>query len=133
MRAYYYLFYRLYDFGLKRFGEADIPEYNAVLGISLLSYMNLISVFSSIEAITGIRIFNLPEISILQFALFFTPFICIHYFLLVVGGKHKKIRKQFVSESDSLRTKHSLYIFLYIVSTIIILFLSWYFVYLRNR
>ncbi len=38
---YKYLYFRIYSWNLKKWGENDMPEWNAVLGVSFTMFINL--------------------------------------------------------------------------------------------
>lgn len=129
---YKYLYYRLYRWNKKVWGKDDIPEYNAMIMVALLSFINIFSIPFLVEAISGIRILELPKLSKGAFFLFFLCFVSIHYFLLVHKGKYLNFEKEFKSETNDNIRKGGYLIVFYIIASISVLFGSWYLIYLRS-
>lgn len=60
-RAYTYIYYRIYAANLRVAGESDLPQWNAMFGVSALLFMNVVTVVSPIDFIWNSRvIFNAP-------------------------------------------------------------------------
>ena len=41
LKLYKYIFYRIYSWNLKTWGKKDTPEWNAVIGVSFMMFINL--------------------------------------------------------------------------------------------
>src|SRR2546427_4429900 len=97
--AYKYLYYRLYAWNLRKWGESDMPQFSALFVMLILFSLNLMTVPTAIEVFTGGRLIHnelIPGGVFLAISL-------ISYFLLVHGGKYKKIAKEFSGESPAQR------------------------------
>lgn len=114
-------------------GENDMPQYNAMFGVTLLLFLNLISIPTVIEAGTGRRLITLPELPQTTLLVIVTGFMVPHYLLLVHRDKYKEIVKQFNREKEKERRRGSLFVWAYIVLTVAALFGSWFGVYLREN
>ena len=53
MRMYRYLFFRIYRWGLRVHGPEDVPEFNAILGLSVLAVMNVLNILMAAELASG--------------------------------------------------------------------------------
>src|SRR5712692_10392651 len=99
--AYKYLYYRIYAWNLRMWGESDLPQFNALFGVSALILMNIITLVTAFEVFTGQRL-SLSRAGVIGGGL---ALIAIGYFLLVHGGKYRKIAKEFDKETQSQRSK----------------------------
>ena len=57
-KAHKYLYYRIYSWNLRTWSESDGPEYNALFGMSFLALLNIVSILTTIEMVTGGSVFN---------------------------------------------------------------------------
>ncbi len=80
-------------------GESDLPQFNALFGVSALILMNIITLVTAFEVFTGQRL-SLSRAGVIGGGL---ALIAIGYFLLVHGGKYRKIAKEFDKETQSQR------------------------------
>ena len=118
MRLYKYLYYRLYSWNLKTWGEKDLPQFNALFGVSFMMYLN-IGILAGIIDILGVNIFieDTPktEIIVIMLVLFF-----INYFWLVYKGKYIRIAHKFKKEPKKKRLRNTLLLWLYVVASFVI-------------
>lgn len=131
-KFYKYIYYRIYSWNLKQWGKSDVPEYNAMLGIALLTFINIISILTIIEAMTAYEIFSFLEVSTSILFISSLSFIALHYFVFFHKGKYKKIIKEFETETKEHHKKGTVWVLLYIIGSVVILFGSWFVIYLRN-
>jgi hypothetical protein len=125
-RAYRYIFYRLYEWGLKRYGATDAPEWNAIFGMSFLVFFDMIGICAVISAVFGISIIeHFPR----SFAGMVSPAVGVfglHYFFLVKGGRLKRIVSEFESESAATRSRGTRLVIFFIVLSLVLPFLAIY-------
>lgn len=50
LKIHHYIFYRLYKWNLRNFGKEDLPVLTALLQLSLLSLLNVITLFIAINS-----------------------------------------------------------------------------------
>lgn len=131
-RVYKYVYYRIYSWNLNQWGKSDLPEYNAMIGLALTILINILSVPTVIEAITGYRMFDFPAISKGSLVIGLLIYGSLHYFALYHNGKYKKIIKEFESESEAQRKRGTIWVLVYLVGSVVILFSSWFIIYLRD-
>lgn len=121
MRLYKYLYYRLYSWNLKQWGKRDDPQWNALLGVSFMMFINLISISLVLELL-GYDVFlieSLPKIGIVTIALLILFF---NYFLYVHKGKFKIIGKEFSKESKKNKRINALLLWIYVISSFLLNF-----------
>lgn len=104
-KACKYLYYRIYSWNLKMWGESDIPEYNAMIAITMLLFLNIFSIPTVIESLTGIRIISVPELSKVTLALIILSGMGTSYFLFIHREKYREIEKEFNRETKSEKRK----------------------------
>ena len=93
MRMYRYLFFRIYRWGLRVHGPEDVPEFNAILGLSVLAVMNVLNILMAAELASG----RGPKIEISKFigVAVGATFLLLHFVYLVRGGRVEQICKEF--------------------------------------
>lgn len=133
-RIYKYGFYILYYWWETKHGKSEWPAHNSLLGYSLLLFVNLLSVPFILQAITRIDILiMIPHLSnISSVALAFTIW-GVNYFALVRNGKYKAIVREFEPRDQQAQKKTIIEAWLYIIGSFLILFISAFAVYLRER
>ena len=93
MRMYRYLFFRIYRWGLRVHGPEDVPEFNAILGLSVLAVMNVLNILMAAELASGRG--RPIEISKFITIVVGTAFLLLHFVYLVRGGRVEQICKEF--------------------------------------
>ena len=93
MRMYRYLFFRIYRWGLRVHGPEDVPEFNAILGLSVLALMNVLNILMAAELASG----RGPKIEISKFigVAVWATFLLLHFVYLIRGGRVEQICKEF--------------------------------------
>ena len=124
MEIYKDLFYRLYKWNVSAFGKEDLPALNALLEISLVLYGNLISIYQVIKASTGFNFGEFIGFSKLLIAFFSLCLLAINYFLLVYNGKLQRVIEQRSNESPDQMRNGDVRLGIYIMSSLLILFIS---------
>jgi heme/copper-type cytochrome/quinol oxidase subunit 2 len=99
-------------------GESDMPQYNALFGVSFLAFLNLISIPNAMELVMGHSLFEDSRlIQLLWFGLFFTVLI-VSYFFLGANGKYKKTAKRFSGETNVQKRTRLVIIWLYAIGSL---------------
>jgi hypothetical protein len=112
MRLYEYLYYRLYSWNLKTWGQSDLPQWNALFGVSFMMLLN-ISLIGLLLQLFGVNIFlgdELPkrEIVILMLGLF-----VLNYFLFIHKSNYKTLANKLKKENTKRRRVNTLLLWLY--------------------
>jgi hypothetical protein len=120
-----YLYYHIYIWLKKKWGEADDPKHTALFGITGTLFINLISIiiFAQKLSIIDLLIYfpKIPKIIIVVFA---TIFLLVLYLLLIYKGKFKKIIEKYKKESEAARKRGILITWIYIIGSYLIFFES---------
>jgi hypothetical protein len=90
---YRFIFYRIYDWGRRVHGLGDLPEYNAILGLSMLATMNVFSLAMAVELASG-RAASRGDAKYVAVALWLA-FLVLHFMYLLRGGRVEQIREEF--------------------------------------
>lgn len=133
IRAYKYVYYKLYKWNKNMWGENDMPQYNAMFGVAMLIYLNLLSIPTVIEAVTGKRLIILPELPKIFLSSIAIGFMALNYLLLVYKDKYREIVKEFNQEKEKAKRRGNFLVWSYILLSVLTLFGSWIGVYVRNN
>ena len=112
-RGYKYLYYRIYAWNLRTWGESDLPQYNALFGVSFLIFLNIMSFLTAIEVCTGRR-FTLSRLAVIAMG---GTLMVTGYLLLVHNGKYRRIAKEFSDESPTQRKRRLIAAVIYVTLT----------------
>ncbi len=120
MNIYKYLYYRLYSWNLKTWGKQDVPQFNALLGVSFIMYLNLgiIIIFLDSYLFHNKLILNATKLAMIIFSV---PLLTINYFWLVYNDKYKNITKIYEKESKHNRFRNTFLIWAYVILSIVII------------
>ena len=120
MRLYKYLYYRLYSWNLKTWGEKDLPQWNALIGVSFMMILNfgIIAGIIDMFGIVDIFIEETPKKELVLFYLVVTVF---NYFWLVHNGKYRQIAKEYKNEPKDKRSRRALLLWLYVIMSFAII------------
>lgn len=124
VKAYEYVYYRIYLWGLKAYGEQDRPHDSAVLGVALLTYLNILTLFAILQGITGIKFSEIGGLSVEYLAVLAVCYMVLHYFILFRKKRYKQIIVEHSQESEEKHKKGTIWVIAYIVGTPIALIVS---------
>ena len=99
-------------------GESDVPQFNALFGVSFLIFANLITLVTAFEVISGKR-FSLNRAGAIGALV---TLIAIGYFLLIKSEKYRDIAKRFNKETQSQRKLRLIACVFYVALTFVSLF-----------
>ena len=116
MKTYRYLYYKLYCIWLKKKDEVENARINAVMTLTFLFYINLISLAFFQKDLIGIYEIK-ANMRIVIPAIMITGGI-INFLLLARKKPHEKIIEEFKSESEAKRKKGVGLTVLYIIVSI---------------
>lgn len=119
-----YLYYRIYTWQLNLWGEADVPEFTGAIGVSILLYVNIFTIIIIFEIISGSRIINSLVYPRLYIAIFLLITFYINYLLFVRKSKYIEIANEFRKEGKALRKKRTIWMWVYIIGTLMTFFIS---------
>ena len=118
MKFYKYLYYRLYTWNLKKWGERDLPQFNALFGVSFMIILN-IGILVGILDLFGFNFIRdeTPKVGIVILGFLILG---LNYFWLVKNEKYKRITKEFEMESKNKRLRNTLFLWLYLILSFVI-------------
>jgi len=120
MKLYRYLYYRLYSWNMKAWGESDLPQYNAMLGVSFMMILNF-GIIAGILDMFGVFNIFIEKTPKKELILFFLIVTVLNYFWLVHNGKYKQIAKEYKNEPKNKRLRNALLLWLYVVMSLVII------------
>jgi hypothetical protein len=112
-----YFYFRLYTSNLKREGINDLLQFNSMLIISFLMFLNLITIVEGIELIIGKSLSNIYGNNLLKVLVIFIgiEIAIVNYFFMVNKNKYLKIAEEFKTESKQMRRKGTIIIWIYLI------------------
>lgn len=118
MKLYRYLYYKLYCIWLRKKDKPEDAHINAVITITFLIYVNIISIPLVWLAAFKSEVINLPEVNT-EVKIWIVGLLVVtgllNYFILARKKKHEVIVEEYNKESDKQRKKGLSYTWLYIV------------------
>jgi len=118
IEIYKYLYYRLYTWNLRSWGESELPQFNALFGVSFMVYMN-VGIIAIVLELIGFKIFidDTPKLLIVTLG---TLILVVNYFWLVHNRKYKKIENKYKNEPKERRLKKTILLWLYFLFSFLI-------------
>jgi hypothetical protein len=114
MKLYRYLYYRLYTWNLKAWGEKDIPQWNALFGVSFMMFLNLGLVGLLLQAF-GMNLFQRDEVPKIELIVLMVGLFILNYFIFIYKGNYLTIIKELKKETLKIRKANTFLIWLYVV------------------
>jgi len=118
-----YLYYRLYCIWLKKKDEQKNAHVNAVITLTFLLYLNIVSIPLISLAVFNYELVDMPgiddRIKILIILILIGTGL-LNYFLFARKEQHQRIIDEFASESDKKRKLGTLIAIFYIVISLIV-------------
>jgi hypothetical protein len=112
MNFYKYLYYRLYSWNLKTWGESDFPQGNAHLGVSFMMGLNLWIIPWILDLVGFI---DVDKISNKEAVALFLTLLFINYFWSLHKRKYKKIAAKYRHEPKGKRRRNAFLLWLYVI------------------
>ena len=131
MNWYNYVYYRVYDWNLKKWGEDDVSEWKAVFGLSAVIALNLFTLLLLLNiVIDGVAPKEIPRIEAIILAL---VFFSVNYFLFIYKQKYKELEKLYDTENKIERRKNGYIVFAYTVgSPVFFIFISFFSIWIKK-
>ncbi len=118
-KRYKYIYYWLYSWNRDMWKDkSDLPEFNAVVGMSLSLACIAASLGVIVELITGIQLIP-PGLPKKEVAITGIIILAIHYLVLVHNGRYKEIEKEFCNETKEERKRKGRWVLLYAFGSIL--------------
>jgi DMSO reductase anchor subunit len=114
IKMFRYLYYRLYSWNLKTWGENDLPQWNALFGVSFMMFLNLGLVGLLLQAF-GMNIFQRDELPKKELIVIMIVLFILNYFLFIHKGNYLTIAKELKKETLKIRKANTFLLWLYVV------------------
>jgi len=125
MNAYKYLYYRIYSWNKRNWGEGDLPQFNALLGTAFLVSLNLYSFLIALNLISGLSVIELLGIDTFKLVIGMSAIAFVNYLLFLRKNEFRRIEERFRNESDTSRRTNFGFCVAYVVgSFLLLIFLS---------
>lgn len=113
MRLYKYLYYRLYSWNLKTWGESDLPQWNALFGVSFMMFLNL-GLVGLLLQFFGVNVFLRSELPKKELITLMLCLFIVNYFLFIHKGTYRSIAKELKKEPPQKRRINTILLWLYV-------------------
>lgn len=123
MKIYRYLYYRLYSWNLKTWGEKDLPQWNALFGVSFMMFLNL-GLLGFLLQLLGVNIFLRDELPKKELIIIMLSLFVVNYFLFIHRGNYRSTVKELKKEPPEKRRINTILIWLYVILSFALFVLS---------
>lgn len=124
-KFYKYIFFKFYGWAEKLHGDKESHEFTAFFSLTFLIYANLLSLFLALKLILNFSI-NHIELSKFEIGIYSLIPMIPQYYLLMHKKKYLKILKEYRGEDKRNSIWGTMYTWVYIVSTLVFLFVLVY-------
>ena len=123
MKIYKYLYYRLYSWNLKTWGENDIPQWNALFGVSFIMCLNL-GLLGLLLQLLGVNIFLRDELPKKELIIIMIILFVVNYFQFIHRGNYRSTVKELQKEPPKKRRINTFLIWAYVLLSFALFILS---------
>lgn len=120
MQLYKYLFYRIYEWNLKIWGKKDMPQWNAMFGVSFMMFLNLSIIALFLQLLFKIQLLNDYIILKEKIVLIMLSLFVINYFIFIDKQQYIIITKQFIKESPKRKIRNTFLLWVYVVFSFVL-------------
>lgn len=113
IRAYRYIYYRIYAWNLRTWGKQDLPQFNTCLGLAFLSLLNLLSF------LLLLGVWALPKSAIL---VAFVVSLLAHYQYFVRSDRYLDLEREFTSSPLFTPSAGLLLVWGYVAGSLVLFF-----------
>ncbi|PDP40745.1 hypothetical protein CLI84_08550 [Porphyromonas gingivalis] len=122
MNLYKYIYYRLYTWNLKKWGKIDGPEWNALFGISIMMFLNLMTLSLLLDVLGLINYWKIIHIREIVIAVSLSILV-VNYFCFIRRKQYFKIIKRYKQETTIERHRNTIIIWFYFFASVLSPFL----------
>src|SRR5690242_5171081 len=98
---YYLLFFSIYDWNKRNLKKSDQPVLNSMLAISLLMFVNLVTISLLFQMIFGINIISFDNMGPIRVIVIITLIILFNVLLLLYKNRYRSIISKYNFKSIS--------------------------------
>jgi len=131
MKILRYSFYRFYQL-MNKVGNGDVAEYSAILLMSLLAFINILSLLSLSDIILNFKVDISQSPKLISLMLLF-GLVILFYFLFVRKDRHLEIAKEYENETSKKKIIGNILALSYILMSFVLLMLCFYLMIQKNR
>ena len=122
MNIYKYIYCRIYTWNLKKWGEIDGLEWNALFGISIMMFLNLMTLSLLLGALGLINYWKIVHIREIVMAVSLSILVA-NYFCFIRRKQYLKIIKRYKQETTIERHRNTIIIWFYFFASVLSSFL----------
>jgi hypothetical protein len=122
LKPYEYLYYRLYAWNLRVWGEGDMPQFNALFGVSFLSFLNIYCLIGISRYLVGVNLFEITNWGKFHAILLGTIILSLGFLIFISGQRYQVLFKQFHREPPDVRRRNLVLCILYAVISVVLFF-----------
>lgn|ERR1035437_2075537 len=122
VKPYKYLYYRIYSWNLRTWGESDLPRFNALIAVSFLIVLNFYIAMGFIGNVLGTDIFTAIRWDNIDVVVLGTLVGAVSYFILIRNDNYKEIVKQFEKEERNMRIRNLILCVAYVTASFVLFF-----------
>lgn len=113
MKKFYdYLFYWAYNHYWKSWGRRELPAPNAVIVLSMINGLNILTIFIVLDTLGIIRL-EKSNITFYDSAIIGVSCLIGNYFIFLYKKRYLKIAEQYENESNKMKKKYTYLSWLY--------------------
>ena len=117
---------------MNKVGNGDVAEYSAILLMSLLAFINILSLLSLSDIILNFKVDISQSPKLISLMLLF-GLVILFYFLFVRKDRHLEIAKEYENETSKKKIIGNILALSYILMSFVLLMLCFYLMIQKNR
>lgn len=116
---------------MKTWGEKDLPQWNALFGVSFMMFLNL-GLLGFLLQLLGVNIFLRDELPKKELVIIMLSLFVLNYFLFIHRDNYKSTVKELKKEPSEKRRINTILIWLYVILSFALFILSALFIKMLN-
>ena len=117
---------------MNKVGNGDVAEYSAILLMSLLAFINILSLLSLSDIILNFKVDISQSPKLISLMLLF-GLVILFYFLFVRKDRHLEIAKEYENETSKKKIIGNILALSYILMSFVLLMLCFYLMMQKNK
>ena len=116
MEKYQYVYYRIYKWNLRTWGKSDVPEFNAVLGMSAAVFFNIFTIIILYNFVSG-KYISLDWIEPSFVLIFAFSLVSLNYLMFMYKKRYELLEEKFGNELKAKKRRNGWIVVIYIVGS----------------
>jgi len=121
LKFYKYLYYRIYSWNSNKWGENDMPHWNALIGVSVIMCFNTLLILSIIDYFDLLPI-NSKNINDNYIILYFISISILNYVIFIHGRKYSNLKDMFSNETKYENKIKGFLLFVFVILSFVLPF-----------